>query len=141
VRLVSTWDESPFAAAAPARPQPRLARSRDQRVVAGVCGGIARAVNLDPLVVRLITVGLVVAGVGIIVPAYLVAMFAMPLERAEGEWGREARSLPSPRVVVGWLMVVTGAFVLLDRLNVDLGLVTAAGLVALGINLVVRHRR
>ena len=56
-----------------------LARRRDERVVAGVCAGIARWIGVDPLVVRVATVILALAnGVGVV--AYLVAWLVLPVE-------------------------------------------------------------
>ncbi|MFZ5990010.1 MAG: PspC domain-containing protein [Bacillota bacterium] len=58
----------------------RLARSKNNKVLAGVCGGIAEYFNVDPTIIRL---GFVIAGffggTGFI--AYIVALFVMP----EGE--------------------------------------------------------
>lgn len=45
-------------------------------MIAGVCGGIGEYLNIDPTVVRLITVLLGFTGTGII--AYLVAAIIMP---------------------------------------------------------------
>ncbi|MGH9279246.1 MAG: ATP-binding protein, partial [Acidimicrobiales bacterium] len=57
----------------------RLTRSRHDRVLAGVCGGIAHATGIDPLVVRLIAVALVLfGGAGAI--AYGAAWLLLPLE-------------------------------------------------------------
>ena len=40
----------------------RLTRSRSDRVLGGVCGGVARATGLDPLVVRVAVLALTAAG-------------------------------------------------------------------------------
>ena len=55
----------------------RLYRSRDERVVGGVCGGLAEYFGIDPLIVRIITVGLVFAG-GAGFLAYLAAWLLVP---------------------------------------------------------------
>jgi len=64
----------------PASDQPkRLHRSRDQRMIAGVCGGIAEYFNLDATVVRLIfVVAALFAGAAIL--AYLIAWIIVPEE-------------------------------------------------------------
>jgi signal transduction histidine kinase len=62
---------------------PGLARRRDERMVAGVCAGVARWLGVDPIVVRLAAVILALAnGAGIVV--YLVAWVVLPEQRAEG---------------------------------------------------------
>lgn len=40
----------------------RLYRSREDRMIAGVCGGIAEYFNIDPVIVRLLAVLLLLAG-------------------------------------------------------------------------------
>ena len=55
----------------------RLYRSRDERVVGGVCGGLAEYFGIDPLIVRIITVALVFAG-GAGFLAYLAAWLLVP---------------------------------------------------------------
>lgn len=55
----------------------QLCRSRTNRKIAGVCGGLGEYMNLDPTVVRLIWVLLFFfAGVGIL--AYLIAALIIP---------------------------------------------------------------
>jgi len=61
----------------PAQPRRRLTRSRDDRVVAGVCAGFARYFNVDPVFVRIATVALAfIGGAGILL--YLAALLLMP---------------------------------------------------------------
>lgn len=47
-------------------------------MIAGVCGGLAEYINLDPTVVRLLWVLFSFAGAGIL--AYIVAAIIMPVE-------------------------------------------------------------
>ncbi len=57
----------------------RLYRSRDDRLIFGVCGGIAKYFNIDPVIVRIIAVLLVFAsGAGVI--AYIIMAIVVPLE-------------------------------------------------------------
>ena len=72
--------------AAPAAPQSsappkRLMRSSTDRKIAGVCGGFAGYLDIDPTVVRLIWVLLVIFPVPFVpaVLAYLIAWIVMPL--------------------------------------------------------------
>ncbi|WP_426246920.1 PspC domain-containing protein [Nocardioides sp. LHG3406-4] len=59
-------------------PRRRLTRSQDDRMVAGVCAGLARHLGLDPTLVRLLTVLGVVFGFGSVAIAYLVAWVVLP---------------------------------------------------------------
>jgi len=57
----------------------RLYRSRDDRVIGGVCGGLAKYLTMDPTVVRLIFVLLALAGgPGILI--YLIMLIVVPEE-------------------------------------------------------------
>jgi phage shock protein PspC (stress-responsive transcriptional regulator) len=56
----------------------RLFRSRTDRVIGGVCGGIARYFNVDPVLIRLICVLLLFSGAGVL--AYIIAWIIVPLE-------------------------------------------------------------
>ncbi|TNE88199.1 MAG: PspC domain-containing protein [Deltaproteobacteria bacterium] len=59
--------------------QRRLHRSTRDRMLAGVCGGIAETYDLDPGLVRLLTtVAMLGTGFGWVV--YLVAMVILPEE-------------------------------------------------------------
>jgi phage shock protein PspC (stress-responsive transcriptional regulator) len=56
----------------------RLVRSRDDRWIAGVCGGVGQYAGIDPNVVRLLAVIGGVFSAGTLVIAYLIAWVVMP---------------------------------------------------------------
>lgn len=61
------------------RPQYRtIHRSQTDRKLAGVCGGIAEYLRVDPTLVRMIAVVLAIVSVGTAALAYIVAMVVMP---------------------------------------------------------------
>jgi phage shock protein C len=64
----------------PDSPTRKLTRSRDNRWLAGVCGGLAKYFNLDPVIFRILFVLLAFTGAGF--PIYLIAWLIIP---AEGE--------------------------------------------------------
>ena len=55
----------------------KLYRSKTQRVIAGVCGGIAEYFNIDPTIVRLMWVLFCFAG-GAGILAYIIAWIIVP---------------------------------------------------------------
>ncbi|WP_414837986.1 PspC domain-containing protein [Candidatus Nanosalina sp. VS9-1] len=57
----------------------RLYRSESDRILGGVCGGIAEVYDLDPTLVRLVAVALFF-GLGTGLLAYLVAWLIIPTE-------------------------------------------------------------
>lgn len=79
-----------------------LRRSRDDRVIAGVLGGVARRLSIDPVVLRIITAVLAVFG-GVGVVLYALGWLLIPDEDAdssiaEQSLGRRGRS-PQPGTI------------------------------------------
>jgi phage shock protein PspC (stress-responsive transcriptional regulator) len=133
-------------------PRPALRRSTDDKMVAGVCGGLAEYSGVDALLWRVGFVALTVAGgTGLVVYALLWLLMptdpagatapgsvsAAPRRRA-GRAPAGPRS-PVPRITLAGLLIVIGLLVMLTRLTSwDLGprgflgaalLVVGAGLV------------
>lgn len=59
-----------------------LYRSRKNKVIAGICGGLGNYYNVDPVLIRLITVFLTFF-LCFPILVYLVAIFIIPLEPEE----------------------------------------------------------
>ena len=57
----------------------RIRRSRDDRMLGGVCGGIAKHFDIDPVIVRIAAIVLACA-VGAGAVAYVAAWILMPLD-------------------------------------------------------------
>lgn len=57
-------------------PEKRLYRSRDSRMLCGVCGGVAEYFNIDPTLIRLLFVLFGLSGTGIV--AYIIAAIIIP---------------------------------------------------------------
>ncbi|HSK35567.1 MAG TPA: PspC domain-containing protein [Actinomycetota bacterium] len=109
-------------------------RSRTERVIAGVCGGVGRYLGVDPVLLRIAFIILALAnGLGVI--AYVVAWVAIPEERP----GQPLAPAPDPRremgrLVIGGSLVVLGLVLLVDRLAPDLDeLFWPVAVVAVGI--------
>lgn len=57
----------------------RLQRSRTEKMIGGVCGGLAEYFGIDPTIVRILWVVItLIGGAGIL--AYLILWIAMPQE-------------------------------------------------------------
>lgn len=56
----------------------RLYRSENDRILGGVCGGLAEVYDLDPTLIRIVTLVLIFSGISPIV--YLIAWLIMPTE-------------------------------------------------------------
>ena len=98
--------EQPTTAAAPPR---RLYRSREDRVLAGVCGGIARYFNIDPVLVRVGAVALAfLGGAGLL--AYVAAVLLIP---KEGEGGQAPEAPNRGLAIAGVVLLVVAIGVVL----------------------------
>lgn len=60
----------------------RIKRSRKEKILAGVCGGIGEYFNIDPVLVRLLFVALLLLG-GWTLLAYIIAWVIIPKESIE----------------------------------------------------------
>lgn len=58
----------------------KLYRSRSERMLAGICGGLAEYFNIDPTIVRLGFVGFAAVG-GCAILIYILMWLIVPLER------------------------------------------------------------
>jgi phage shock protein C len=56
----------------------RLYRSRKERILGGVCGGIAEYLNTDPTIIRLIWILASIISLGAGVIGYLIAWIIIP---------------------------------------------------------------
>ena len=68
---------APYPPSAPRK----LYRSRSKRMISGVCGGLADYLNMDPTLVRILTV-VISLFTGVPVVLYIVAIFVVPEEPA-----------------------------------------------------------
>ncbi|MFE5241489.1 MULTISPECIES: PspC domain-containing protein [unclassified Streptomyces] len=135
-------DTSPGVTPQP-EPAPRLRRSPRQKVVAGVCGGLGRYCDVDPVIFRIVLGVLAVTG-GIGLIFYGFAWLLLPLE---GEEENEARRLLSGRVegasLIALLLALVGCGLLLSMLH-NGGMLAFAAMLSLsvvGFSVWTQHRR
>lgn len=126
-----------------ASPPRRLTRSRSDRWIAGVAGGIAEYLGVDSVLVRLAFVLLAVATGGVALVFYLVAMFVVPEDATSGQVSH-ARGAAAGGLVFGLLLVAIGAVWLLTTLDVSIprwDVLLAAALIVVGGGLVLTAGR
>jgi phage shock protein PspC (stress-responsive transcriptional regulator) len=129
VRVAAPRDLGPMPETPPSSPDPhdaptsqqptpespptprRLLRSRDDRVLGGVCSGLARYFNIDPLIIRIAAVALIFVG-GFAVVAYLAALLLVPEDDGTGQpvAGKPGRL----STIVGAVVIVLAGVALLD---------------------------
>ena len=103
-------------------PSRRLYKSRTERMIDGVCGGVAEYFNLDPTLVRIAWVLLTLfGGSGILL--YIIAMIVMPVNpvssKAAASPGEPARA-KSNHHFWGILLIIMGTVWLMGNLGVPL---------------------
>lgn len=141
----------------------RLLRSESDRMISGVCGGIAVYLGVDSVFVRLAFALLALAsGVGVIL--YLVLMFIMPSEAnidqtsekifqdnldqyasGAGSGVKRVRQHPQGPILAAGLLILLGFFLLFNNLGwfawLSGGVFWALVLIGLGIYIFARSRR
>lgn len=133
----------------------RIYRSRRERMLAGVAGGLAELWNMDPSLVRLVWALLVPLTGGLALLAYIVMAIVVPEGEAppagpidadapadapvEGRRARPAGSGPagsgSAQLVIGGILILIGVWFLLEAYvpAFDAGRVWPVALIALGL--------
>jgi phage shock protein C len=102
----------------PGRPdERRLTRSRTNRVVAGVCAGLANYLGVDPVMIRIAFVVLALAGGGGVL-IYLIAWILIPEEEpGASPSARPVAPVPfgeSARLVFGAVLIAIGTILLIN---------------------------
>jgi phage shock protein PspC (stress-responsive transcriptional regulator) len=131
--------------------QSRLMRSENDRMIAGVCGGLAAYLGVDPVLVRLGFVILILAS-GIGLPIYLVLWLVMPTPSRLQPEIRVMTDEPladpsayktrfSPAATVGVILILFGAFFLLSQIGGMPGYIWPIVLIAAGIFYLIRRTR
>jgi phage shock protein C len=135
----------------PTTPAPRqLERSRDDRVIAGVCGGLGEYFGVDAVLIRIAALVLVFAG-GAGVLLYIIGWIAMPEAAEPGTPEAASAAAPgTPRertsgaVALGLIFVALGAFFLVDEIWSDFlswKYVWPVALIAVGAVVLLRARQ
>jgi signal transduction histidine kinase/phage shock protein PspC (stress-responsive transcriptional regulator) len=94
--------------------RPSLRRSRTNRMVAGVAGGIGQHLGIEPLTIRMAFIILGLAG-GFGIVVYLLLWLLAPAEEGNSQAVASARELPRPEVrqVLGAGLLLVGVLTLL----------------------------
>jgi phage shock protein PspC (stress-responsive transcriptional regulator) len=149
----------------------RLLRSKTDRFLGGVCGGLGRYLGFDPTVIRLVFL-LLIFGTGWGVVLYIALWILLPAEgspepgagdvggqlsermKGVGEDLRQATQRPNPKAGLwfGAGLIVVGAFLFLQRLGETLGitwlntffgwqLILPALIILIGVAIIIRGMR
>lgn len=91
----------------------KLKRSRSNRYIMGVCGGLAEYLNIDATIVRLIWFVLALTSFGTFGLAYLICGIVIPEDDGYIESETQASTdKDNGRLLIGIALVLAGAFML-----------------------------
>jgi phage shock protein C len=127
----------------------RLYRSRRDRMIAGVCGGLGQHFQMDATIFRvLFLISILFGGIGILI--YFISIIIIPENPAEKQLpAKERKASTDTSLLWGTLLLVIGAAFLLDRMDIipidyffsfrySFRFILPLFLVALGIYLIIR---
>lgn len=122
----------------------KLHKSRTDKMVLGVCGGIAEHFEIDSSIIRIIwTVASFMYGTGLIL--YFVAAFILPYNDEEVEpkkFETDPKVKAEQKNVIGIILIITGAFFLLRNFSIffDVNFLWPGLLIVIGIFLIIKGR-
>lgn len=128
----------------------RLYRSQSNKMISGVCGGIADYFEVDPTLIRLIVVAIALfGGVGLL--AYIAAIFIIPTNPDESPSENTSESLIKDKSLFwGSLLIILGLFFLLRQTGLFYGfefwhvpwqMIWAAFLIIIGLYLLLNRKK
>lgn len=97
----------------------RLYRSKKDRVIFGVCGGLGEYFSIDSLIIRLIFIALLFSGAGFLI--YLVFVLLVPLEDSKSNISSETEgiiktaSINDWRFIFGVILIIIGISILISN--------------------------
>lgn len=135
----------------------RLYRSRKDKMLAGVCGGVADYFKIDPTIVRVIFAVVAFSSFGTAMVAYFIALLVIPEapvgnENDETTYGPRSQdhsehssfslSQKGSRQTLGIVLIGAGALILLSKMVnwFDSSMILAVGVVAIGVYMLVQKR-
>ncbi|MGZ3858502.1 MAG: PspC domain-containing protein [Flavisolibacter sp.] len=85
----------------PRKPRSRLSRDANDKMLGGVCAGIANYMNVDPAVVRLLFAIITFGGFGFGFLIYIILWIILPLQELDSYVGKRLFRNPDDRVISG----------------------------------------
>ena len=106
-------------------PRRRLVRSRNQRIIGGVCGGLAEYLSIDVVITRIFAVAIAITGGGALL--YVIAWIAIPDEPRTPEvapgLSMAIEPAPSPerhdqtRWIIGGALIAIGTWLVVRNIG------------------------
>ncbi|MBN2279082.1 MAG: PspC domain-containing protein [Candidatus Marinimicrobia bacterium] len=96
----------------------KLYRNNKDKIIAGVCSGLAEYLNIDPVIVRIIALGLFfMHGFGLLtyIIAWVIIPPKFPDDNPEVKEPKITHASGSTKIIVGAVLIVFGALIALDK--------------------------
>jgi phage shock protein C len=98
----------------------KLYRSQNNKMISGVCGGLADYFEIDPTLIRLIVVAIALfGGVGLL--AYIAAIFIIPNNPDEQPIEKSENLIKDKSLFWGSLLIIFGLFFLMRQMGLFYG--------------------
>lgn len=102
----------------------KLYRNSQDKIIAGVCSGLGDYLNIDPVIIRIIALGLFfLHGFGLL--TYLIAWVIIPPDNIGKDLNNSDQQPPQPqgkkhnsansKIIIGIIMILFGALIALDK--------------------------
>lgn len=116
----------------------RLYRSRTDKIIGGVCGGLGEYLEIDPVIVRIVAVLLLFTGWGLL--AYIVAWIIMPMAPEGYQAPHTDGGIKKSTYLPGFLLILLGVIIIMQQhwYWFDIGQLWPLLLIAVGLVLIFR---
>ena len=128
----------------------RLFRSRNNRVIAGVCGGIGEYLDIDPVIIRIAWLASTLLG-GMSILIYIIAWIVIPDAKDKknlvDHWSSGKRSKSDSReieLIIGLFLLFIGVAFLLNNVGWifwSWPITFAVGLIVIGLIIIFTRRQ
>lgn len=119
----------------------KLFRSTSDKMIGGVCGGLAQYLEMDATIVRVISAVVIVFTNGVGLLAYILGWILLPEDAGYGA-GDGSSDPEQRRKLIGGILIGVGCLLFLWRFIgwFDFRIIMAIALVAAGVYIIVRKR-
>ena len=128
----------------------RLYRSKQDKIITGVCGGLGKYFNIDPIIPRLIFIALTISsGAGLFI--YILMSFMVPAEDGSPViidiTEQVKNNKTNRRLIAGFVLVLIGCFFFLQQVFPEFGylmrwrFLLPLLLIAFGVNLLIKRSK
>jgi len=100
----------------------KIYRSRKNKIIAGVCGGLGEYFKIDPVIIRILFITMTVfGGTGLLL--YIISAFIIPkspvVSNGESEPETKEKTSDKVKLFLGVGIILIGVFIILEKFNIS----------------------